>query len=100
MSAEAVAQNRLCAADADFARNSARTSHALKEKQSPVTKHTDRGEPKGQGNAAVLTLKALFDFARLKVCTVPLQMKRFQIRPLKSGAGLKSRLCFVRAFHC
>lgn len=100
MSAEPLAQNRLCVAEADFARDSARTSHALKEKQSPVTKRMDWGEPKGQGNAALLSLKAPFDFARFEVCTVPLQMKWFQIRLLKSGASLQSRPCFVPGFLC
>lgn len=43
---------------------------ALQDKQSPVTKRRGReGAREAQRNALVLTLKAPFDFTRLKVCT-------------------------------
>lgn len=43
---------------------------ALKEKQSSVTKcNKEEGAKEAQRNALFLTLKAPFDFTRLKVCT-------------------------------
>lgn len=44
--------------------------HALKEKQSPITKcRGEEGARAAQSSVLILTLKAPFDFTRLKVCT-------------------------------
>lgn len=64
---ERLVQNRLCMDKGDFARDVAETSVCSQRKAKFCYK--EEGAKEAQRNALFLTLKAPFDFTRLKVCT-------------------------------